>query len=127
MSKKIDEFYEILKKDRIISPWSASDSFKTRFDEFSEEIKEIGEALDNNDMENLKEELGDALWDLMFLAILADEKNSFNFEDVVQSALDKIKRRKPWIFNNEKITLDEEKKRWQKIKKEEKSKISSKQ
>jgi NTP pyrophosphatase (non-canonical NTP hydrolase) len=114
--KEIKELHEILIKDRKISPYSKEDTFLKRSKELKSEIIEIIQAINNNDIDNLKEELGDALLDLIFISIIAEEKELFTFKDTINSALSKIKRRKPWIFKNEILTIEEEKKRWQEIK-----------
>ena len=120
MEKKIRSFYEILKKDRKLSPWSKDNTFKDRAEQLDSESKEILEAIEKEDLNNLKEELGDALWDLMFLSIIAEEKGLFTFEDVIDSADEKLKRRKPWIFTGENVSMDEEIRRWAEAKRKEK-------
>ena len=122
MEKKLREFYEILKKDREISPWSKENSFLDRTEQLRSEVDEIFEAIKKEDWDNLKEEIGDSLWDLMSLCIIAEEKGLFSFEDTISSAHDKLKRRKPWIYTGEKVDIQEEKIRWQKAKDEEKIK-----
>jgi tetrapyrrole methylase family protein / MazG family protein len=116
MAHKFDEFYEMLKLDRKNSAWSRTNTLESRYDELIDEIKEIRQAIDNNDPENLKEELGDGLWDLLFLVVLAEEKGLFKAEDIIQSSIDKLKRRKPWIFTGEKLDIEEERRRWKEVK-----------
>ncbi|MFH2021361.1 MAG: MazG nucleotide pyrophosphohydrolase domain-containing protein [archaeon] len=119
---KLKEFYEMLKIDRKNSTWSAQNTFETRFDDLSSEIDEIKVALEKKDYENLKEELGDGLWDILFMIILAEEKGLFTFEAVIDNTIKKLKRRKPWIFSGGKLSIEEEKRRWAEMKQIEKSK-----
>lgn len=120
MKKKFVELYEILKLDRRNSPWSKNNTFHSRFKELESEIEEIRNALNNEDYINLKEELGDAILDLVFLSVIAEEKKLFTLDDVLNNTIRKLRRRKPWIFTNEKVTVEEEHKRWEEAKKKEK-------
>jgi uncharacterized protein YabN with tetrapyrrole methylase and pyrophosphatase domain len=114
------DFYEMLKLDRKNSAWSKDCSLKSRVKEFAGEAQEIVEAVEKLDDENLKEELGDALWDLLFLFVLAEEKKLFTAKDVIEGAIAKLHRRKPWIFDGEKVSKEEELRRWAETKKQEK-------
>ncbi|MAG39243.1 hypothetical protein CMO90_04115 [Candidatus Woesearchaeota archaeon] len=116
MKEKFQELYETLKIDRNKSAWSKKNDFKQRIEELSSEIEEIKQAIEKNDTENLREELGDALWDLLFLIIIAEEKKLFTGKEVISETIEKLKRRKPWIFNGEKVSVEEEIKRWNKTK-----------
>ena len=120
MPHKFDTFYDMLKLDRKNSTWSSQNTMESRYDELLGEVQEIKEAIDRNDNLNLKEELGDTLWDLLFLVVLAEEKGLFTSDDIIQSSIDKLKRRKPWIFTGEKLDIAEEHRRWMKAKEIEK-------
>lgn len=87
-----------------------------------EESCEVLDAIDDNNMEDLKEELGDVLMNIVFHAQLADEKNIFNFQDVAQSISEKMIHRHPHVFDKAcELTAEEVEAQWQKIKSEEKS------
>lgn len=116
MKERFEELFKILKLDREVSPWSQRDTFAKRHSELVKEIEEIKQAIENKDDENLKEEIGDSLWDLMFLMVVAEEKELFTAKEVIEGAIEKIKRRKPWIFTGEKINLEDEEKLWHEAK-----------
>ena len=79
-------------------------------------LKETGSA------DNLKEELGDLLLQVMFHAVIAEEEGLFTFEDVVKTVSDKMVRRHPHVFENKVFASDEERnKAWAEIKKKEKA------
>ena len=115
MKEKFEEFYEMLKLDRKNSAWSRKNTL-----ELKGEVAELGEAIKNNDVENLKEEIGDSIWDLLFLAVIAEEYGYFSMKEVIQTSIEKLKRRKPWIFTGEDLTVEEERKRWKEAKSKEK-------
>lgn len=119
MKERLDEFYEMLKIDRKKSPWSRENSFESRFEELRKEIEEVGVALKNDDMKNFEEEIGDCLWDLLFLIVIAEEKGLFTGRDVVEGSIAKLKRRKPWIFEGEAVkSVEEEIELWNRAKRE---------
>jgi NTP pyrophosphatase (non-canonical NTP hydrolase) len=65
MKSKFDEFYELLKIDRKKSHFAKDCTLESRNEKMLGEVLELKEVLQNNDLENLKEELGDVLWDLL--------------------------------------------------------------
>jgi len=121
MKETFHEFLELIKLDRKNSAWARSNTIKSRFEELKSEIAEIEVAIEKDDMQNLKEELGDALLDLMTVMVIAEEKGYFKAEDAVKAIITKIKRRKPWIFSGEKLTAEQEVERWKEAKKKEKN------
>jgi len=116
MKDAFQELYENLKLDRQMSEWSNDNTLQDRFEELKSEIKEIHEALELEDYPNLRSEMGDALWDLMFMIIIAEEEELFTGKEVITSAIQKLKRRKPWIFKGIKIPKEEESRLWQEAK-----------
>jgi len=121
MKSYFDEFYELLRIDRKKSYSGREFTLESKSDKLLGEIQEIKLALENNDIENLKEELGDVLWDLFGLIIIAEEKGDFSAEDVVNDSINKLKRRKPWMFQDKQVTREEEFRIWSEVKKKEKS------
>lgn len=73
-----------------------------------EESQEALDAIEKDDMENLCEELGDLLWHVLFISQIAKEKDYFTVEDVMNGLKDKIVRRHPHIFSDEKCDLSAE-------------------
>jgi len=120
MKEMFEELYKAVKKDRNNSEFSRKHTMKARLEEFQSEVNEIKKALENKDFENLKEELGDALWDLIFMIAIAEEQKIFTGKEVINNVIEKFKRRKPWIFNGEKLDVEEEVRRWDKTKEIEK-------
>ena len=100
--------------------WDREQSFESIAPYTVEEAYEVVQAIQDKDFEGLKDELGDLLLQVVFLSQLANEKNLFNFEDVVLSIKEKLIRRHPHIFDykNKKIlsTPDDVKNQWDKIK-----------
>jgi len=124
MEKAIKELFDSLMLQRRKCPWARDfEGLKGQVAELESEVKELREAIENNDVENMREELGDVFWDAFFLGILAEDKGLFSLKEVFEEANVKLKRRKPWVFGNEKVSTKEEAmQRWKEIKKEEKMK-----
>lgn len=86
-------------------PWDRAQDHRTLRTYFLQEVYEVIDAIDKNDMANLKEELGDVLLQIVFHASLAEKEGYFSMQDVVDGINEKMIRRHPFVFEN--ITLEE--------------------
>jgi len=104
-------------------PWDQEQTHQTLTRCLVEEVSETLEAIDNNDMVLLEEELGDLLLQVVFHAQIAREKERFDLEDVARGISDKLIRRHPHVFGDEQGSIKDADKvvdRWEQIKAEEK-------
>lgn len=127
--KKFLKLVNILEKLRGKNgcPWDKKQTHKSLMKYMFEESNEYNEAVLNNDAENMKEELGDVLLQVVFHAQIAKENKIFDIYDVLDTINEKMIRRHPHVFGNSKATTEEEiRKEWEKIKAEEKSKKNKK-
>lgn len=81
-------------------PWDIEQNFASIAPYTIEEAYEVAEAIENNDMANLKEELGDLLLQVVFHAQMAKEENLFTFDDVVEAINTKLIHRHPHVFGD---------------------------
>ena len=103
-------------------PWDREQTHSSLKRNLIEESYELLEAIDNEDKENIKEELGDVLLQVVFHSQIAKENQDFTIEDVAGGICEKLVRRHPHVFGDENIeTADEVIDRWEQIKKTEKS------
>jgi len=104
-------------------PWDLEQSFASIAPYTIEEAYEVADAIARDDLEDLKDELGDLLLQVVFHARMADEQGAFTFGDVVQSITQKMIRRHPHVFgdNARKLTPEQVKGSWARIKAEEKA------
>ena len=79
-------------------PWDVSQTFSSIAPYTIEEAYEVAEAIDSADMDALKGELGDLLFQVVFYSQIAAEQGEFEFEDVVTSISEKLVRRHPHVF-----------------------------
>jgi nucleoside triphosphate diphosphatase len=79
-------------------PWDVEQTFETIAPYTIEEAYEVAEAITEKDMESLKDELGDLLFQVVFHARMAEEAGAFGFDDVVAAVCDKMIRRHPHVF-----------------------------
>jgi len=89
-----------------------------------DETHELLDAIERCDSENLKEELGDLLFNIVFHARIAEEQGQFDFDDVARGISDKMRRRHPHVFGDardQKLSDDTLSQQWQAIKQQEKS------
>ena len=82
-------------------------------------VEECAEAIDSGDTENLCEELGDVLFQVMFHSEIEAERGNFTVDDVVNGICEKMIRRHPRIFGGEIPEVEDEKDLWEAIKKQE--------
>lgn len=99
--KKLLDIMETLRDPKDGCAWDVEQTFETIAPYTIEEAYEVAEAVENNDMDGLKDELGDLLFQTVFHARMAEEAGHFNFADVVDAISDKMIRRHPHVFAGE--------------------------
>ncbi len=103
-------------------PWDIKQDFSSIAPYTVEEAYEVQDAIKRNDVVDLKEELGDLLFQVVFHSQIAKEKNLFYFQDIVDEISNKMIRRHPHIFGDEtKLTPEQIRENWQEIKAQEKA------
>ncbi len=127
-NKKVEKFLklvDILEKLRGEHgcPWDKKQTHTSLMKYLFEEANEYNEAVQKKDYDNMKEELGDVLLQIIFHAQIAKENKKFDIYDVLDTINEKMIRRHPHVFGNSKATTEEEiKKEWERIKQLEKNK-----
>ncbi|WP_416355704.1 nucleoside triphosphate pyrophosphohydrolase [Aureimonas phyllosphaerae] len=102
-------------------PWDIEQSFDTIIPYTIEETYEVVDAIERRDAQDLKEELGDLLLQVVYYAQMASELDLFRFEDVVEGITNKMIRRHPHVFGDaEARSARSAKGQWERIKAEEK-------
>lgn len=103
-------------------PWDREQTHETLKKYLLEETGEAADAIDNHDDDNLCEELGDVLLQIVLHAQIAKERGAFTIEDVLRGISEKMIRRHPWVFGDVKVETPEEGERlWEQIKQKEKA------
>ena len=126
MSKNngINRILDIMKQLRTPEtgcPWDLKQNFKSIAAYTIEEAYEVVDAIERDDMDDLKDELGDLLLQIVFHSQMAEEAGLFNFDDIANAVSDKMQRRHPHVFADETVKSAEEvKNSWEVIKVKEK-------
>jgi MazG family protein len=103
-------------------PWDIVQTFDTIAPYTIEEAYEVADAIARKDMGNLKEELGDLLFQSVYHARMAEEAGHFKFEDIVQAICEKMIRRHPHVFGDESLrNPDEHMSKWEEHKAQERA------
>jgi ATP diphosphatase len=104
-------------------PWDLEQNFQTIAPYTIEEAYEVADAIARSDLEDLKDELGDLLLQVVYHARMAEEQNAFNFGEVVEAICRKMIRRHPHVFADKdgNIAPAGVKSAWERIKAEEKA------
>jgi len=119
MSKKFDELKRVF--DKLHSPagcmWDRRQTHESLIKYLKEETGEFISAVKSGDTENMKEELGDILLQIMFHSQIAKKQGKFTIEDVIATLIKKLKRRHPHVFAGKKVkSVGEILSNWKKIK-----------
>lgn len=133
MTAKLDALLTLmanLRDDQFGCPWDLKQTHQSLIPYLVEESYEVIDAIESQDMDHVREELGDLLFQVVFHTQLADEKGAFNFNDVVNDITRKMLRRHPHVFpdgslasfgSETQLNDADIAKQWQVIKQEEKA------
>lgn len=103
-------------------PWDRKQTFESLKPCLLEETGEVIQAIDNRDMDNLCEELGDLLFHVVIYSQIAQERGDFCLEDVVDGVCRKMIRRHPHVFGEKRdLSPEESLDLWNEMKKREKA------
>ncbi|WP_416879095.1 nucleoside triphosphate pyrophosphohydrolase [Litorimonas sp.] len=94
---------DLMERLRAECPWDREQSFESIAPYTIEEAYEVADAIEQNDMGALREELGDLLLQVVFHSKLADETGAFNLDDVTDDLVKKMVRRHPHVFGEENV------------------------
>jgi XTP/dITP diphosphohydrolase len=128
MNSPVDQLVQVM--DQLRSPggcpWDAEQTHESLARYLLEETYEALEAMDQGDLNSLREELGDLLLQVVFHArIAAETDSSFTVDSIAQGVVDKLVRRHPHVFTDLVVTTNEElEANWTKIKEQEKQRES---
>ena len=131
-SRDISRLIEImaaLRTPQTGCPWDLEQDFRTIAPYTIEEAYEVADAIERNDMDDLRLELGDLLLQSVYHARMAEEKGHFDFGDVVEGITAKMIRRHPHVFGDERgdqySASGMAKGTWERIKAEEKAETAA--
>ena len=103
-------------------PWDRKQTMETLRPLTIEETYELGDAILNNDLQEVKKELGDLILHMVFYAKIGSEQKAFDITDVLNGICEKLINRHPHIYSDVKVKDEEEvKANWEKIKLAEKA------
>jgi len=121
MKQIFEDFIELIKISCKKDPWAKNAGIKKYCYELKKEADEVIQAIEKEDNENLKEELGDILHDWAHIVQLAEEKKLFKIKDVLDNAIEKINRRNPYLKTDKDLSLKDARKIWLREKEKEKA------
>jgi len=119
-SKRFEDLVTLVQILRKECPWDRKQTHQSIKDHLVEEVYEALEALENDDFEEFKKELGDLLLHVVFHSVIAKETERFSIDEVIYTLMEKLIRRHPHVFSN--VQVQDEKnvsENWEMIKKKE--------
>lgn len=125
----VAEFVEVMRRLRAECPWKQEQTHRSLVRYLLEETYETVDAIDeaeaSGEFGHLAEELGDLLLQVVFHAVIAEERGDFSLDDVARGITAKMRRRNPHVFGDampdDDLTADQVDERWQRIKAAERS------
>ena len=103
-------------------PWDREQDFSSVAPYTIEEAFEVADAIALGDMQDLRDELGDLLFQVVFHAQMGSEQGAFDFDDVADAISDKLERRHPHVFGNAQVgSVEEQSRAWEAHKKAERA------
>ena len=115
--KALDRLLTIMDELREKCPWDKKQTIESLRHLTIEETYELGDAILENNLSEIKNELGDLLLHIVFYSKIGSETNDFDFEDVANSISDKLISRHPHIYGDVRINNEEEvKQNWESLK-----------
>ena len=115
--KAFERLLSIMDELREKCPWDQKQTIQSLRYLTIEELYELSDAIMNNDIQEIKKELGDILLHIVFYSRIASEKNYFDIEDVINSICEKLIHRHPHIYGDTKVSNEYDvKKNWEKLK-----------
>ena len=119
--EKLVDIIAVLRSERGC-PWDREQTHKTLRPNMLEEAYEAVDAIDDGDIPNLREELGDVLLQVVLHAQIAKDNGEFDIEDVAKELSDKLIHRHPHVFGTEHVnSADDVVTNWDKLKKKKKT------
>lgn len=122
------EIMERLRDPKTGCPWDVEQTFQTIAPHTIEEAYEVADAIDHGDMDDLKDELGDLLFQVVFYAQMAKEQEIFDFNDIAKGIAQKMVRRHPHVFDDPSMeinTAHAQTENWENVKQGERAEKSS--
>ncbi len=112
-----DRLLTIMDELRAQCPWDKKQTMQSLRHLTIEETYELGDAILDNDLEEIKKELGDVLLHIVFYAKIGSETNTFDIADVANEICDKLIHRHPHIYGDVKVENEEDvKQNWEQLK-----------
>lgn len=116
-SSAFQRLVDVMNTLRVECPWDRKQTMESLRHLTIEEMYELADAVLENDLEEVKKELGDLLMHMVFYAKIAEEKGAFDITDALNSVCDKLIIRHPHIYADTEVSSDEEvKANWEQIK-----------
>ncbi len=106
--KEFDRLIEVMRRVKVECPWDRKQTHESIRQYFIEETYEVIDAIDTQNDNNLVEELGDVLCQVLFHSLLAEERQKFSISDVCNAIADKLIQRHPHVFGDTKVNNTEE-------------------
>lgn len=116
-AKPFTDFVKIVRRLRAECPWDREQTHRSIRSSLIEETYEVIEAIDENNLKELKNELGDLLLHVVMHATMAEQEKEFTLEQIIDAISEKLIRRHPHVFGTKRsISTHEVRQNWERLK-----------
>ncbi|MEM3364667.1 MAG: MazG nucleotide pyrophosphohydrolase domain-containing protein [Candidatus Micrarchaeia archaeon] len=122
---RAEHLIHLAKNNVLLCPWCSRQLPGKYLPHLRSEVDELEEAFRKKDLNNIKEEIGDIIWDAVVLAHLCQKRGMFKIEDVFENVILKMSGRKPFLLDGKKVTLEEAERLWREGKAREKKEMNT--
>ena len=125
--EKLIDIMRALRDPKSGCPWDLEQDFQSLIPYTLEEAYEVADAIERNNLNDIKSELGDLLFQIIFYSQLAEEQQAFCFDDIAKGISEKLIRRHPHVFADAKVkNAAAQTEEWEKIKQNERKEKAKK-
>ncbi len=118
----LDDLVSVMRTLRAECAWDREQTHRSLVPYLLEESAELVDAIETGDVDGMREELGDVLYQVLFHADIAAAEEGFDIQDVAAVTIEKMKRRHPHVFgDSDASTPDEIREQWLEVKRQEKA------
>ncbi len=104
--------FDLLERNEAYDPWLDVIDSHEAFEALKSEVSELEEALKEGDLKGVAEELGDVLWTAFITVVMVEREYGIKRSDVIEGLVEKMRKRKPYIFEGKKVDIEEAYRIW---------------
>jgi len=116
MKESFEKLMDVIEKNDKFCVWIQQHNVANYLQKIKDEVEEVSAGIEKGDGANVVEEVSDVLYNILVLVKLAEKEYGVNIKQMMDNIIEKLKRRKPYIFEERSVTMEEATKLWKEAK-----------